>query len=251
MDALLLAAPPSTPTQSLTHIDIAWEGLPVTNLDVTVDIPVPFAFDLPGSYLIVASRPQATPPLSSEFEVQAVSASFGPNPAGMIGKSRSWPCADVPFGTPVERDAGYSLSATARPGGGTDFSLAVRDEGPRYLVARLGSAAGPVLDSAAITGFSIERMGGAVETEVVYADGSRLFSDTIRLSIIPDGLEVRAHIFVGGVTFLDGTLDFVITAADLDATGSYTFHLLAGPNVTTSVCHTFAIYQNGVLLGSP
>lgn len=51
------------------------------------------------------------------------------------------------------------------------------------------------------------------------------------------------HIFVGGVTFDDGTIDRTLTEADFNDTGVATYYLVQGAGVTTSVCHTTTIYE--------
>ena len=40
------------------------------------------------------------------------------------------------------------------------------------------------------------------------------FEVKLQLGYVPDDIRVELHIFVGGVTFLDGTLNKTLTAAD-------------------------------------
>ena len=93
---------------------------------------------------------------------------------------------------------------------------------------------------------------GAAVGRVVhtYPDGSQLVEQTLVFNVLPDDTEVRLNIFVGGVTFEDGTLNKVVRADDLDPFGRYTYRLIKGPTVTTSVCHTGYVYQNNQFVGS-
>ena len=60
---------------------------------------------------------------------------------------------------------------------------------------------------------------------------------------------VRLEIFVGGVTFLDGSLNKNLTAADFDDLGVAKVTFLQAPGSNTSTCHSLQVLQDGVLVG--
>jgi hypothetical protein len=115
------------------------------------------------------------------------------------------------------------------------------------MVARLGGD-GPVLDSAAVN--AVYGDNGSYWREVeVYPDGVRSVEVRLQLGNITPDISIVLTIFVSGVTFEDGTLVKVLTAADFDADGVCRYRLLQSPGSTTSTCHTTRIYQGATYVG--
>jgi hypothetical protein len=81
-----------------------------------------------------------------------------------------------------------------------------------------------------------------------YADGSQLIGTPIILSEIPDGLEVHLQIFVGGVTFEDGTTYKILTPEDFDEFGRYYAKFIKTPDAPAH-CHRIHMYLDGTYLG--
>jgi hypothetical protein len=115
------------------------------------------------------------------------------------------------------------------------------------MVARLG-ANGPVLDSAKVSAIQGDH-GTYFKVVETFADGSRMTEVRLQLGYVPSDLVVQLHIFVGGVTFLDGTLNKTLTAADFNELGVCTYRLIQSAESRTSTCHTTRIYQGGIYIG--
>lgn len=62
-------------------------------------------------------------------------------------------------------------------------------------------------------------------------------------------MQVQLGIFVGGVTFDDGTIYRTLTAADFNEAGVATYRLIQPADAKGSVCHWTRIYQNNVYVG--
>jgi hypothetical protein len=134
-------------------------------------------------------------------------------------------------------------------GGGRRFRLTTDAPEPRYVIARLGTN-GQVMTNARIEGFNLFT-GDAVQARVAerLPDGSQIVEMAMILSGVPLDILIRIEIFVGGITFDDGTIVKELTAADFDNLGQYTVRFIRPATAQTSVCHRTKVYQAGVLIG--
>jgi hypothetical protein len=80
-------------------------------------------------------------------------------------------------------------------------------------------------------------------------DGSQLIEMATVLSSVPSHILVRFEIFVGGITFDDGTIVKELTAADFNQLGEARVRFIRPASAQTSVCHRTKIYQGGVMIG--
>ena len=236
-DALLLGA------ASGTVVNVAFGAAAFTNW--TAQAAVPFAFDAPGDYL-VAARPEGAAE-DTLVAVRAVSRdAFQGNPAVLIGKAFSWPCPGLASEAEVECDERLSVSPGVSTNGTCVLTLSTYSDKKLGVVARLPG--GAVLDAATVVPVFADN-GGYWQVIRVFPDGTRLVEGALRLGEIPEGLTVVLKVVVSGVTFEDGSLELVLTAADFDADGVCRYRLMQSASSKTSVCHTTTFYQNGVLLG--
>jgi hypothetical protein len=138
----------------------------------------------------------------------------------------------------------------ANDGEGRNFSLRINQDRPARVIARLGGD-GPIVSGTtvhAITFGTSADTGFALIKE--YADGSQLIEGRITLGYVPEDLEVHMHIFAGGVTFEDGTIDKVFTAADFSETGDLRFRFIRAEDGYTAACHYIQFFVGGVLIRS-
>jgi len=242
-DALLLNAYPPGATGGAGAIEIVG----VTNYTTTVNNAVPHKFVSAGLYLVAGTYTNGAHTTNGEVTVEVVDASFPGDPACMLGIPRVWDCPNVSTGVVVEHDARLDVESRALAGGGRRFRLTTWMDEPLYMVARLGDE-GPVLDNAAVSGIPAYQPSywKVVQT---FRDGSHLVEARIFLGNIPDDLTMELHIFVGGVTFDDGTIDRVVTAADFNEFGEYTYYMIQSADTLTSTCHSTKIYQDGDYIG--
>jgi hypothetical protein len=62
---------------------------------------------------------------------------------------------------------------------------------------------------------------------------------------IPADFSLTITIFVGGVTFEDGTLSKTFTAADFDEYGRLAYRMIRSEGVKTGNCHWVKYYVDG------
>jgi len=75
-----------------------------------------------------------------------------------------------------------------------------------------------------------------------FDDGSNLIEMTLSFGNIPDDFRIRLEIFVGGVTFLDGTVEKEFTADDFDEQGTLKVLMVQSSGKRTN-CHRVKIFQ--------
>ena len=139
------------------------------------------------------------------------------------------------------------MSSNALSSGGFEFTLLLGVDTPLHMTARLGEG-GPIMDDARV--HSVYGANGSYwRTLSICLDGSRMVEVRLQLGNVPPDIEVRIHIFKGGVTFDDGTIDRILTAADFAENGVVTYRMIQSLDSWGSVCHTTGIYQNGEYLG--
>ena len=228
-------------------VDVVLGGATLTSLVVTAGSPLPYRFESAGDYTLEAAYTDESGSVATSRAVRVIGGAFAGDPACIVGTTRTWDCPDLPHEAVIEYDTRLTVTGTAVEEGGWSFSLLNGDDDAYRMLARLGEN-GPVLDSATVTGIA-----GTHDLQwrqiTVYDDGSRLVEVTLRLGYVPPDLEIYLNIFVGGVLFDDGTLTRVITAADFDELGRYTYRIIQAASSHTSVCHRTKIYQNGQYIG--
>ncbi len=249
-DSLKLIAYPLDATNGTVTVEILNGTNVVTNVVTTTDQPFVYKFEQSGTFTVNGTFSNESFTTNLAMTVKVVNASFAADPVCIIGDLRTWDCPNIPNAASIEYDSSLAVSANTLPGGGATFSLAA-SETTAYIVARLGGN-GPVLDNAKIAGVVYNTSAyGTVNVVETFADGSKLIEIVISISDIPSDLSVALHVFVGGVTFDDGTIDRIVTANDFNELGQYRYRLIKGPDVKSSVCHTTLIYQGTTFIGVP
>jgi hypothetical protein len=250
-DSLLLTARPEGEVNGTVSIRVVLERNVLTNIVTSSESPVAYKFENDGTYKVEGIYSNDWLVTTNTVTIEAVGAGFNGNPACMIGQARVWDCPGIPAEAALEYDAGLDVNATELCGGGIIFNLTAFDNEKRYIVARLGEG-GPVLANAQVTGVKFYTSASdKVQVVDVYPDGSRLVEVLIKMDYVPADLKIKFHVFVGGVTFDDGTLDKTITAADFNELGEFRYRLLKAATVTSAVCHTTQIYQGSTLIMVP
>jgi hypothetical protein len=170
--------------------------------------------------------------------------------SAFVGHQRYWSNPNLTEDVVVEHDSHLSMVEMANDGEGRNFSLRINQDRPARVIARLGGD-GPIVSGTtvhAITFGTSADTGFALIKE--YADGSQLIEGRITLGYVPEDLEVHMHIFAGGVTFEDGTIDKVFTAADFSETGDLRFRFIRAEDGYTAACHYIQFFVGGVLIRS-
>ena len=216
------------------HYNSNWHT--VTNF--TADAPVPFRFDAAaGMFRIVADSVSTTlvEVVSSKFPIS--------KPAAVVGQTRTLGCPGLSTNAFFECDADLTASVQGVSEGGAILSMLANVDRELGLVSRLGED-GPVLDAAQVVPIWRD-VGTYYRVLESYPDGSQMTEVVLRLGALPPGLTVTLEIFVAGVYFEDGTRYKILTAADFDENGIIRILFLRAAGVTSSVCHSTQIFQNG------
>ena len=244
-DALLLTAHPAGATTGTVTIAVG-----TNQYATTVEAPVIHVFDTPGAYAVSGTYESGS---NNTITVTVVGAAFtAETPACLLGRARSWTWAGLSSNAVVEADATVALTRN-----GTALGITMsKVNWNHYLVARLstlsggeGGAGGPVLARAKLNGFWIQAAVDSYLWVVEEYPDSALWQQELVAKAVPADVDIQLHIFVGGVTFDDLSIERWITATDLNELGEYNFRMIRPNSVRTSACHTIRAYQNGVYLG--
>ncbi len=246
--SLLLAAWPTESTNGVSTLTI-WNGTNVvTNMVTAAGSSVPYCFGQAGTFTVSGSYSNETTSTNGTLSVRVVTGAFNGREADCVtGQARTWDCPGITTAAVVTADSQLSVSSTNLSGGGTRFTLMNPTDRPLYMVARLG-AGGIILDSAKISSIYADH-GTYFKVVETFADGSRMTEVRLQLGYVPENLTVKLHVFVGGVTFLDGTLDRTLTAADFNEIGVCTYRMIQSAASQSSTCHTTKLYQGGLYIG--
>ena len=241
-DSLLLAAWDAETNGGPAFIEV--QG--VTSGWAEVTSPLQVSFDEAGAYQIVA----ALGSLTNALNLEVVSGSFSSDPLVWPGRIRRWDCPNLPTNVIVTADGGLGIVELPPPsGGGRRFNLSIDAAESRWIDARLG-AGGPILDTAEARGITVL---SSIQTYLhvidVLPDGTRIVEMAVIVSVLDPGLTVRMPIFVGGVTFDDGSTTKTLGINDFDEFGVCRVRFIYPRNQPTSTCHRLYVYQDGVLVG--
>jgi hypothetical protein len=212
---------------------------------------VPYQFLNHGTIAVNATfAPGNGKAQEGQLLVHVVGGTLSASPVALVGSQRQWDNPHLYDEAVLEYDSHLSLVELPATGTSRSFSMLLGEDRPARVVARVGED-GPIVSSTTVEPVTY---GTAADTGFVvlqrYSDGSQLIEGRITLSNVPADLELHFHIFAGGVTFDDGTIDKVFTADDFSDTGELRFRFLRAEDGYTAACHYIQFYQNGVLIGN-
>ena len=250
-DSLLLTASDGA-TNSTAQITVAngaqtvatYSALPSSSF-------VPYPFTTSGMYTVAATvTSESGVAQTGSVTVKVIGHSFPSGPACWISRQRNWELSSVATQVVLEADSRLlAEQATALSNNVVQLSLTIDQNEPRYVISRLGDG-GPVLDSVKADGLRIYSSGEAyIKILETYPDGSQLVEMLVVESPVLADVTIKISIKVGGVTFDDGTLEKILTAADLNALGEAPVRFIRAPGVQTSTCHRLFAYQGAALVG--
>lgn len=236
-DALLLNACPPEHTDGAVTIQID----ETTSYSTTVDQPVVHRFHTPGTYQILASWSLLGASEQASITVEVIDATFAPAPICILHRTREWLCPELPAGIHIDYDSRLGLSTAALDPAGLAFTVLSHHAEELRILARI-SEGGAIADSVAVT--TIYGDNGSYWSVVQnYPDGSRMIEVQLSLINVPADIRVELTVVTGGVTFDDGSLSKVLTAADFDEHGVATYRMLQSAGFSSSVCHETQYYQ--------
>ncbi|MBT7299471.1 MAG: hypothetical protein HN849_08165, partial [Victivallales bacterium] len=218
-------------------------------LEATPGTAVPYRFDNAGTVVVTTTfAPNSAHPTVNEMTVTVVGCAFNGTPALVVGYQRIWDNPAIPDLATLAYDRQFRLDEFALADGGRQLNMITDVDLPGHMTARLGQD-GPILASTRLDTVTYDT---SAETRFVvvkeYSDGSQLIEGRMTLGYVPEDLEVHMHIFAGGVTFEDGTIDRVFTAEDFSEIGELRFRFIRAEDGYTAACHYVHFYQNGHLI---
>lgn len=237
-DSLRLTAHPEAETEGVVTLDLGGDVMYV--LDVGEDVI--HTFDSPGDQWVDATWTHGQDTQQEQVLVRVISSQFNGSPLLVPGRTREWENPGLAEEAVLEYDPWVELEETALTPSGRRLTLRVADLRPHYLLARLGEN-GPVFGHAALRPIeaSVQEHFNVVNT---FPDGSRMIEVTLMLSNLPPELEVRLTVITGGVTFEDGSLEKIVTAADFDENGLFIYRLIQPAGVSGTTCHRVRLYDS-------
>ena len=218
-------------------------------LEATPGTAVPYRFDNAGTVVVTTTfAPNSAHPTVNEMTVTVVGCAFNGTPALVVGYQRIWDNPAIPDLATLAYDRQFRLDEFALADGGRQLNMITDVDLPGHMTARLGQD-GPILASTRLDTVTYDT---SAETRFVvvkeYSDVSQLIEGRMTLGYVPEDLEVHMHIFAGGVTFEDGTIDRVFTAEDFSEIGELRFRFIRAEDGYTAACHYVHFYQNGHLI---
>lgn len=255
-DSFLLTAYPVGVTNGTVTVDVYDSA---TNLvtNVVTDINTPYAhlFDEAGQFTVTGTYANDAINTNASLSMEVIGCAFNGDPVCVASESRTWDCPDISAEAVIEYDDDLDVSWQDLGSGGLRFTLLNNYDTAFYMLARLpalssaeGGEDGPIMANARVS--SVYGDNGSYWKVVQnYADGSRMVEVKLQLGYVPSDIEVQLHIFVGGVLFLDGTIDKTLTASNFNELGVATYYFIQAADVTASICHTTEIYQGTEYIG--
>lgn len=235
-DSLLLTAFADAENAGLENYSYTLDGVTVT---ATADQPTAQLFETPGSHAIAFTHTAADGTVTtSNASVTVLAKSNIEAPVCIVGYPRTWTHSALPAGARLIIDP----QVIAIPAATTStYTLATTTPLNQPILIR--SATGQILGSGEVKSASMRStdMTGASATVSVAT------YQIVEMPVITYGdignAEIRCHIIIGGVTYMNGTTFHSIFKQDIDEFNSY---ILSFKKLRTahSNCHRFEVIHN-------
>ncbi|MDA3834744.1 MAG: hypothetical protein PF495_15270, partial [Spirochaetales bacterium] len=210
-----------------------------------------------GTYTVSGQYTHGNDNVIASITVEVLDGAFPEeNPACLLGRQRDWTFEGMPASIVYETDSSVDTTLISCESNVTNQSLIVTElsltahEANRehVLIART-SPSGSILDSKKLDTCWIQNAADGYFWTVDWFEDSELWEVESIQRNLPDTVDLKISVIVGGVAFDDYTLERWISNVEYDETGTYNFRLIHPNNAQTSVCHTFLAYQDGEFLG--
>ncbi len=214
--------------------------------------PLIYLFPSAGIYTVSGQYTHGNDVVSTAVQVVALDGSFpGESPACLMGQPRDWTFSGMPSNAVYEVDATVDMSVLPRSASSNLQTVSLKASeanGEHVLVART-CPGGPILAATKLDPFWVQNASDGYFWTVEKYEDSELWEVESIEQNLPDTVDLRIKVIVGGVTFDDYKIERWITRADYDETGIYRFRLFHPNDAETSTCHTFMAYQGGQFIG--
>lgn len=166
------------------------------------------------------------------------------SPVCVAGHWREWDIPILPAGVVVDLDAGLARETVSLGAAGTRRIINLDAADDHTAIARLWGG-GPILGSTTLRGMKVR---SGAETSLITMETSGGMT-CVAMPVVIDGLwpdtQVKIEIFIGGVTFDDGSIVRSITPPqDCDVFGIAMVEFLKAGS-SGSTCHRVSVWQGG------
>lgn len=206
------------------------------------DAPLEFKFDDAGTYTITADY-TGSEIITRTLTLRVIGAPETDNPYLWRTKPRFWNWVGLSEEVLLQAE-GMELTKE------TDGYTLQRDESLETvnIVARLGES-GPIIKSLETYSFWIRDVVESIVAVVdVLEDGTKITNDTVYAWGLREGMVVNVNT-ISGVTFPDGSRNFILTKDHFDEQNRWTLELIKSPDRTGANCHWYKMWQNGTFVG--
>ena len=235
-DTILLASPEAA------SVYVTANGLGRGTRSIPAGGTVQLPFDDSGLWRLSVTRSGAP---TVVHEVRILGGGFpDEDPALLLGRSRSWPCQQLPAAAVLSTDGALSLTRS-----GANLNLRTDTlRVPHRIVARVAEG-GAILDVARPRVFWLRAIPDGFLHRVEKLDGCEVWIDDLETFGVPADVTVRASIVLAGPTFDDFTLSQTRSGAAFPPASRWPLRFLHPDGSSAPTCHSIQAFQNGRLIG--
>jgi len=221
-------------------------GLEGQTLEFPASDPQPYQFNTPGEIVLVVTHRSEGAVRIERAVVQVVAAPQGTSPVFVPGQVRDWELTGMGGDVQIEWDSRVVQYGLAQPDEAADITRYRFQASAPFdlqILFRLGEG-GPVLGAIPMRRLTL-RSGSETGVNIAEeSEGVYLVRMPVVLSAVFADVTVRYSIFVGGVTYGDGSgPDLDLTSTDFSDLGEGVVEFLKLATVNNSVCHRASIWQ--------
>lgn len=214
--------------------------------------PLVYTFETAGEHTVEVSCRHGETNVQGSMTVHVKEADFGDTLRVLAGTSRTWDAPGVGGDIHVEADSALSFYELGLAEDGIRrFRVDPNGYGEKRVLARIEDG-GAIIDYGQVYGYRAYRTDATGDTRLIqnYPNGDRIVQMSIVAPELPPGGYIRLKIFVAGITFLDGTIEMILTAEDFDANGIAYVDFNFPKEHQASICHNLTMFDaNGNEIG--
>jgi hypothetical protein len=214
----------------------------------TADQPEIVEFTQPGEYLVELTYQSTAGTQSKQVTITVLDGfDIVEEPVVVQDYWREWSVPALPANATLELDERLIVrEATVNADGSTNYTL--MNTGSENLAATVrDEATGEIIASFNVRGLRVRENGLTSITQVATSeDGMRTIEMPVLFNGSTTGIDLQYNIFIGGVTFDDGTTNKTWSLNQLTSPLDPLVVVFQKSSAWGAVCHRGSIYQSGV-----
>jgi hypothetical protein len=206
-------------------------------------------FTTAGIQTLTATFTGPNGPETMTSTLDVIAADFGATLQLYVNRPRQWSISNFPFTLPIEVDKTLSLTPQVVPWSARVFQVNATLPGAYNVLARTGNG-GPVIATGQVNAMLLSHSGNG-EMPVIYSypNGDRIVELTVMATSLPPGGYVELEFFLGGRSFLDGTIRKRLYAADFGENGLARVPILLSSGIGSACHRTYLRDASGTIIG--